>query len=164
MKINVLTSFAAGMLIATSISGAVYFSGDNGNATKSSVKTTETKVKTELSENEMKDKLAASGYVVQTKADYDKNIAAARANGQKAAATDDKNGKKIVYRAVIGVSQGMTSIDVGRMLAQAKIINVSALKFSQDVEKKKVENKLKPGTYVVESDMTYDQVIATIFK
>ncbi|MCM3567707.1 aminodeoxychorismate lyase [Neobacillus mesonae] len=165
MKTNRLNSFAAGLLIATAISGAVYIFSDNGSSSKTAVKPAEkqTTVKTELSEAEMKEKLAASGFVVETKADYDKNIAAAKAEGQKASA-NDANGKKVVYRAVIGVSQGMTSIDVGKMLVKGKIIKGSAFQFSQTVEKKKVENKLRPGTFVVDSDMTTDQVIATIFK
>lgn len=165
MKINGLSSFAAGILLATSISGAVYLFGNHGTSSKATVKTPEkqTTVKAELSETEMKDKLAAAGFVVQTKDEYDKNIATAKADGQKAAAAG-QNGKKVVYRAVIRVSKGMTSIDVGKMLVKAKIIKGSAFQFSQVVEKKKVENKLRPGTYTVDSDMTRDQVIAAIFK
>ncbi|GHH99087.1 aminodeoxychorismate lyase [Neobacillus kokaensis] len=165
MKTNGLTNFAAGLLIATSISGAVYFFSDSGTSSKTQVKTVEkqTTVKEDLSEAEMKDKLTAAGYVVQTKEDYDKNIETAKADGQKSAANDD-GGQKVVYRAVIGVSQGMTSIDVGKMLVKAKVIKGSAFQFSQAVEKKKVENKLRPGTYTVDSAMTRDEVIAAIFK
>ncbi|WP_066398652.1 MltG/YceG/YrrL family protein [Neobacillus mesonae] len=165
MKTNKLTSFAAGILIATSISGAVYLLGDNDSSSKAVGKTVEkqTTVKEDLSDAEMKDKLTAAGFVVQSKEDYDKNIATAKAEGQKTAA-NDANGNKVVYRAVIGVSQGMTSIDVGKMLVKAKIIKGSAFEFSRAVEKKKVENKLRPGTYTVDSAMTRDQVIAAIFK
>ncbi len=159
MKFNRLSSLAAGILIATSISGAVYFLGDSGSPSKAVEKPTETKVKAELSDTEMKDKLTASGYIVQKKEDYDKSIATAKADGQKAAAD-----KKIVYRAVIGVSQGMTSIDVGKMLEKGKIIKGSAYQFSKAVEKKKVENKLRPGTFIVDSDMSNDEIIAAIFK
>ena len=57
----------------------------------------------------------------------------------------------------------MTSIDVGKMLEKAKIVP-DDFKFSRDVEKKGVEKNLRPGTFTVDTEMTYDQVIATIFK
>jgi hypothetical protein len=170
MGINVVSSFAAGVLLASSICGAVYFTGEPG-ISKAADKPAENEkqqitTKTPLTEIEMKELLASSGYVVQTKTDYDKTLAAAK----NAAATAEKNkagtttdSKKIVYRSVITVSQGMTSIDVGKMLEKAKIIT-DDFKFSQDVEKKGVEKNLRPGTFVVDTGMTYDQVIATIFK
>jgi hypothetical protein len=57
----------------------------------------------------------------------------------------------------------MTSIDVGRVLENAKIIP-NAFNFSKDIEKKGLEKKLRPGTFVVDSGMSYDQIVATIFK
>ena len=36
--------------------------------------------------------------------------------------------------------------------------------FSKEVEKRKLESDLRPGTYKVESDMTMDEVIKAIFK
>jgi hypothetical protein len=170
MGINVVSSFAAGILLASSICGVVYFSGDT-KVSKAADKPTETEkqqvtTKAPLTEVEMKELLASAGYVIQSKADYDKNLAAAKnaavtAEKNKAGTTTDSN--KVVYRSVITVSQGMTSIDVGKMLENAKIIT-DDFKFSQDVEKKGVEKNLRPGTFVVDTGMTYDQVIATIFK
>ncbi|MFL6558183.1 MAG: aminodeoxychorismate lyase, partial [Bacillus sp. (in: firmicutes)] len=106
-------------------------------------------------------KLLTAGYIVQPKADYDKTIEATKKAASTASANN--NSKKIVYRAVISVTQGMTSIDVGRMLEKAKIVP-DDFKFSRDVEKKGVEKNLRPGTFTVDTEMTYDQVIATIFK
>jgi CHASE3 domain sensor protein len=172
MGINVVSSFAAGVLLASSICGAVYFTGEPA-ISKAADKPAENEkqqitTKTPLTEIEMKELLASSGYVVQTKTDYDKTLAAAKnaaatAEKNKAGTTTATNSKNIVYRSVITVSQGMTSIDVGRMLEKAKIIS-DDFKFSQDVEKKGVEKNLRPGTFVVDTGMTYDQVIATIFK
>ena len=157
MKVNLLGSFAAGILIATTISGAVYLT-DKSEVTKTSVK----QVKVLPSETEMKEKLAAAGYVVETKADYDKKLKAASTVATSKAPAPAAN-KTVVTRVIVNVSDGMTSIDVGRVLESAKIIP-NAFNFSKDVEKKGLQNKLRPGTFVVDSGMAYDQVIATIFK
>jgi hypothetical protein len=159
MKINILNSFAAGMLITTIISGAVYLSGDGGSL-KASVKANK---KAHLSESEMIDKLSSAGYVVQTKDEYDKSLKDAKTTADKKATPIDKKTEPTVNRVVVNVSEGMTSIDVGNQLVTAKIIP-NAFKFSQDIEKKGVENDLRPGSYTVDSSMSYDQIIATIFK
>ncbi|WP_042353495.1 aminodeoxychorismate lyase [Bacillus rubiinfantis] len=164
MKMSKLNSFAAGILIATTISGAVYLFSDHDSTSKAVEPKVKTAEKVELTETEMKDKLTAGGFVIQPKADYDKALADAKAEGQKSAAATNQSNQKVVYRTVIRVTQGMTSIDVGKMLVKAKIIKGSAFDFSQAVEKKKVENKLRPGTFTVDSGMTRDQVIAAIFK
>jgi hypothetical protein len=162
MKFNVVSSFAAGILLASTICGAVYFTEDPA-VTKAAPKPTKSEQKTVIqpTEAEMKDKLLTAGYIVQPKADYDKTIEATKKAASAASANN--NSKKIVYRAVISVTQGMTSIDVGRMLEKAKIVP-DDFKFSRDVEKKGVEKNLRPGTFTVDTEMTYDQVIATIFK
>lgn len=163
MKINVVSSFAAGILLASSICGAVYFTEDPV-VTKAAPKPTKTEQTTVVqpTEAEMKEMLLAAGYVVQPKAEYDKTLDAAK-KAASAAANTNNNSKKIAYRAVISVTQGMTSIDVGKMLVKSKIVS-DAFKFSKDVEKKGVEKNLRPGTFTVDTEMTYDQVIATIFK
>lgn len=157
---NKLSSFAAGILIATAITGAVYFSGTGEAANKTTDKT-KTTASTQLTEKQMKDKLESAGYIVQTKAEYDKNLADAKSSAQKSSATNHHT--KTVNRVVFKVTDGMTSIDVGRLLEKAKIVD-DAFKFSKDVEKKGVENNLRPGTYVVDSTMSYNEVISTIFK
>jgi hypothetical protein len=162
MGINAVSSFAAGILLTSSICAAVYFS-DEPKVSKAADKPTETQqqTNTQPSETEMKDQLISAGYIVQSKADYDKTLEAAKTTAATTATAE--NSKKVVYRAVITVTQGMTSIDVGKILEQAKIVP-DDFKFSQDVEKKKVEKNLRPGTFVVDTQMTYDQIIATIFK
>jgi hypothetical protein len=158
MKFNLINSFAAGMLITTIISGSVYFS------TKSDVSKTPGNQKVQLSDSEMIDKLASEGYIVQTKAELDKKIKDSKSPVQTAGtpAKSDKS-NKVVFRVMVSVSDGMTSIDVGKQLVNAKIIP-NAFKFSQDVEKKDVEKNLRPGTFSVDSGMSIDQIIDTIFK
>ncbi len=170
MRFNPLASFAAGILLATAISSAAYFSVKS-EASKAPVKTTENETVTSVqpSEAEMIADLESSGYIVQTVEEYDKKVKEAKAKEEKATeekATEDKEkdkDKEVVYRVVINVTDGMTSIDVGKMLVKAKIVD-DAFKFSKAVEKKKVENKLRPGSYEVDSDMSQDDVIAAIFK
>ncbi|RDU37948.1 aminodeoxychorismate lyase [Neobacillus piezotolerans] len=154
---NLLSSFAAGMLLTTAICSAVYFTD---GTQKASSKT----VKVNPSEAEMKSKLETKGYIVQTKDEYDKAAADAKAAAEKKTVpADSKTTAKPVTKVVINVSDGMTSIDVGRALVQAGIIK-DAFTFSKDIEKKNLMNKLRPGVFVVDSSMTYDQVISTIFK
>jgi len=164
MRINLLSSFAAGMLIATAVSAVAYFS-NHDTQTKAPAKTTEKQVtvKVQPSEADMKNKLTSAGYVVQTKADYDKSIAAAKTAAQKAASTTNNQQQKAVNKVIINVTDGMTSIDVGKMLQKANIVP-NAFNFSKDIEKKHLENKLKPGVFVVDSSMNYNQVVAAIFK
>ncbi|WP_197277546.1 aminodeoxychorismate lyase [Bacillus sp. FJAT-27245] len=157
MRINLLSSFAAGMLLTTTICSAVYFTADTPKASSKTVKV-------ETSEAEMKSKLETKGYVVQTKADYDKILADANATVPKQTKPVEKTpDAKPVTKVIINVTDGMTSINVGRMLVEAGIVK-DAFAFSKDIEKKGLMNKLRPGVFVVDSSMTYDQVVSTIFK
>jgi hypothetical protein len=164
MRGNLLSSFAAGILLTTSICGAVYFT-DKSDVSNAPAKVVEnqTKVTVQPSENEMKTKLASAGYVVQTKAEYDKKMNDAKTSAQKVESTNSNKSQKVVYRVVVSVTNGMTSIDVGHMLQNAHIIK-DAFKFSKDIENKKLEKNLRPGSFVVDSSMSYDKIISTIFK
>lgn len=161
MRINLMSSFAAGILITTTICGAVYFTGGSDDQ-KASAKSSETKVaeKVQLSEGEMKEKLEAAGLVVLTKADYDKALKEAKGSNQNETPAEES---KTVTKVIVNVADGMTSIDVGNVLVGAGLIP-NAFEFSKNVESKGVENKLRPGVYVVDSQMSVDDVIATIFK
>jgi cell division protein YceG involved in septum cleavage len=111
----------------------------------------------------MKTLLTTKGYVIQTKAEYDKSLQDAKGAGQKEAAPDGNQPQKTATKVVVNVTEGMTSIDVGRMLVGANIVQ-DAFGFSKDIENRGLQNKLHPGTFVVDSDMPIDQVISTIFK
>ncbi|WP_172797528.1 aminodeoxychorismate lyase [Bacillus sp. FJAT-27445] len=157
MKINLLSSFAAGMLLTTAICSAVYFTVDTPKASSKTVKV-------ESSEAEMKSKLETKGYVVHTKAEYDKAVSSVKAAAPKQPVpAENTPDAKPVTKVIINVSDGMTSINVGRMLVEAGIVK-DAFAFSKDIEKKGLMNKLRPGVFVVDSSMTYDQVVSTIFK
>jgi hypothetical protein len=156
MRINLLSSFAAGILISTTICGVVYFS-DTTSTQKVSAKSSE---KVQLTATQMKDKLESEGYVVQTKEELEKTLQAAKSTETKPA--DSKEKEKAVTQVVVNVADGMTSIDVANVLLQAKLIP-DAFKFTQDIEARGLQNALRPGSFTVTSDMSYDQIIATIF-
>lgn len=153
MNVKLLCSFAAGLLIATTISGTFYFLEPKAETGK---------LPTEI---EMKDKLASSGYVIHTEeewAEFQASKETASENKKVAEAAVPVN-EKIVYRTFLNVSEGMTSIDVGNLLVKAKVID-NARTFFNEVEKKGVSANLRPGTYEVDSNMTIDQIISAIFK
>ena len=152
MKANSMRSFAGGLIVAAAVCGAVYFFGPS--------EATSTQTANEPSVVEMKSLLGDQGYVVHTEKEWNEKLAAAEP------VTDDSKNKteqKIVYRTVISVTSGMTSVDVGKALMQAKIIN-SGISFYKAVEKKGVSNSLRPGIYEVDSNMTRDEMITAIFK
>lgn len=161
MKFNQLSSFAAGIFLATAICSAAYFTVGT-KAAQAPVQTSKDKTDSasKPSNEEMKAELESSGYIVQTTEEHDQSLEEA-----KKAVQDEKSSEeqKAVNQVLLNVTEGMTSIDVGRMLEKANIVD-DAFKFSKDVEKKGVENRLRPGMYKVTSEMSYDEVISTIFK
>jgi hypothetical protein len=156
MRINLLSSFSAGILLATTICGVVYFTDDT-TAKKVTAKSSE---KVQLTASQMKDKLESDGYVVQTKEELEKTLQAAKNTETKPA--DSKEQEKAVTQVVVNVADGMTSIDVANVLFQAKLIP-DAFKFTQDIEARGLQNALRPGSFTVNSEMSYDQIIGTIF-
>ena len=157
MKAKLIRSFAAGLLLATVVSGSVYFlsSNDSSNENKQE----------KLSTEEMKNLLTEEGYKVLTEVELAEQLAAAQieAEESKEQATTENTPEKVVYRTMITVTSGMTSIDVGNALVNAKII-ANRQEFVNLVEQKGLVQELRPGTFEVQSDMTLDQIIATIYK
>ncbi|WP_240794225.1 endolytic transglycosylase MltG [Bacillus sp. BHET2] len=159
---NSLRSFAAGLLIATSLIGAVYLFGPSEAKSTS----TEETVKVEKpSEDEMVKQLTSKGYVIHTEEQWNKQLAAMNEKQEKNGEDkkDQNTDGKVIYKTMLTVSTGMTSIDVGNALEKANIIK-SGLDFYKEVEKRGLENDLRPGTFEVESGMTTDEIISTIFK
>ncbi|CAH0145032.1 MULTISPECIES: hypothetical protein [Peribacillus] len=151
-----MRSFAGGLIVAAGLCGAVYFFGPS-EATGTPEK---------LSEDEMKESLASEGYVIHSEKEWEDQIAEAKSIKDKAEA-EKENAKepteKVIYRTVLKVSKGSTSIDVGKTLQKAKVIK-NANEFSDAVEEKGKANGLRPGTYVVDSAMTTEKIISIIFK
>ncbi|TRZ38201.1 aminodeoxychorismate lyase [Niallia circulans] len=174
MKPSIISSFAAGLLLAAAVSSVAYFVTKEDAPKAAETTATNTPATEENSEGvettptveEMQDILSSSGYVVQTKeaaekaeSDWQKKVDAAE---EKASETES-NGD-VVFRTSIYVSNGMTSIDVGNALKDADIIKMSGFEFSKEVEKKGVEKYLKPGSYKIDSSMSTNKIISTIFQ
>lgn len=167
MTAKTLTSFASGLLLASAVCAVVYFTGPQ-QATSSG---SEEKPTVE----ELKGQLAAEGYVVHTEEEWNNAIAEAK-NTEKVEQPKEevkeevKEEKKeepaepVVHKTVITVSEGMTSYEVGKALISAKIISGDAWDFANLVEKKGVAKYLKLGSYEINSNMTTDEIIATIFN
>lgn len=187
MKINNLTSFAAGLFLATSIFGLVYLSSDEKIAAQEEEQPEQAE---SLSEDEMKAILESKGYVVQVPdGESEENTTekepADSAEGEEQQAGDEqadesgdgqakeeneqaedarKEESNQLTELVITVEPGMTSIDVGKRLREANFIDKDPFSFSKDIEARNLQNKLYPGTYKVNSSMSYDELINAIFN
>ncbi|HWK23095.1 MAG TPA: hypothetical protein VNS08_08700 [Ureibacillus sp.] len=166
MRANLINSFAAGLLISASVCGVVYFSQSTHKEQTNQV------TADSLTKEEMKTSLTNAGYVILTKAEWDEQVAVAdkeaQAKGQQTQQeekdqSEQQGNEKVINRTVINVASGMTSIEVGEALVQGQIID-NAMTFFHEVEKRGLANDLKPGTFMVDSTMSLDEVINTIFK
>lgn len=168
MTAKTLTSFASGLLLASAVCAVVYFTGPQ-QATSSGSKENPTV-------EELKSQLAAEGYVVHTEEEWNNAIAGAK-NTEKVEEQPKEQPKEevkeekkeepaepVVHKTVITVSEGMTSYEVGKALISAKIISGDAWDFANLVEKKGVAKYLKLGSHEINSNMTTDEIIATIFN
>lgn len=154
MTAKLMSSFAAGMIFAAGICGAVYFFGAN--------EVTSIQTEEKPSVKEMKNLLTSAGYVIHTEEEWKESLAAVEASKPKQDSAE-KGKETVVYRTILTVSTGMTSIDVGNALVQAHIID-NAMTFFKEVEKRGLSNELRPGSFEVNSEMTIDEVMSTIFK
>lgn len=155
MKANSMRNFAAGLIVSAGVCGAVYFFGLD------EVISSQTADQQQPSVAEMKSLLTSKGYIIHTEEEWNEQLASINKAQEDKAKEGTK--EKIVYRTILSVSKGMTSIDVGKALEKAKIIE-NGSKFSKEVEKRKLESDLRPGTYKIESGMTMDEIIKAIFK
>lgn len=159
MTSNSMRSFAFGILIAAGVCGLVYFTGPNE---ASGNKESETKEVVETaSSEEMKKSLEAEGYIIHTAEEWNNVVSSSQEKEDEE--KQMPNDEKVIYRTMISVSSGMTSIDVGNILKQTEIIDDS-FAFSKEVENRGLSSALKPGIYEVNSKMTLDEIISTIFK
>lgn len=162
MTANSIRSFAAGIILASSVCGAVYFLQPDEEAV---MQAEEVEIETEdvgrdaevevPTLEEIKGMLTYEGYVIHSEEEWEEHLASFEQEGEVE--------EKVVYRTMLSVTSGMTSIDVGRALERANIID-SAIDFFYEIENRGLESKLRPGTYEVESAMNLNEIISTIFK
>ncbi|MEH7223395.1 hypothetical protein V7112_06210 [Bacillus sp. JJ1566] len=169
MTAKTLTSFASGLLLAAVVCAIVYFFGPQ--------QATGTKAEEKPNVEELKSLLTAEGYVVHTEEEWNQAITEAQktveetgeqpkeeAKEEVAEEPKEEPAEPEVKKTVITVSEGMTSYEVGKSLISANIISGSAWDFANLVEKKGVAKYLKLGTYEINSNMTTDEIISTIFN
>ncbi|MFD1737440.1 hypothetical protein ACFSCX_12830 [Bacillus salitolerans] len=166
MNINRTSSFASGLIVATLICTIAYFLSPRD------VSSNERYVEIPT-EEEAKSLLIDKGYVIQTRVEWEsQQNSLSNAQSQKNSVRENESenptlskneNEEVVYQTILNVSTGMTSIDVGNVLVQAGIVD-RPMTFVQEVEKKGVANKLRPGTYEINSNMTMNDVISIIFK
>ncbi|MFC0561016.1 hypothetical protein [Halalkalibacter alkalisediminis] len=172
MTSKTMQSFASGLLVAAGVCAAVYFFGTSDAPTTQA----QAQVKEKMTAEEMIASLGADGFVIHTEEQWHEQVAAFQAEVEAAEqpevveeAKEEEPEKEqevkevIIYRTLLTVSPGMTSIDVGEALVRAEITD-SAMTFFKEVEKRGLANSLRPGTFEVDSEMSLDQVISTIFK
>lgn len=161
MVTNKLGSFAAGLLVATTICATAYlFEPKEATSVESSAI---------ASVSEMKKVLSSAGYVIKTEEEWNEHkqaLETAETQSAELQKTEEETVEKeeeVVYKTILNVASGMTSIDVGRVLVQANITD-SAMTFVNEVEKRGKANDLRPGTYEINSNMTIDDIILLVFK
>jgi hypothetical protein len=156
MKANLITSFATGLLVSAGVCGIVYFSQSPEVGEKSNKPVVEVP-----SVEEMKTTLSTSGYIILTEKELEEELAAVQPVEEPK--KESSKEEEIVYRTIVNVAPGMTSIDVGNALVHGKIIDNARI-FFDEVEKRGLSNQLKPGTFELDSNMTVDEVVKVIFK
>jgi CHASE3 domain sensor protein len=162
MTPKVLSSFAAGIIVAAGVCGAVYFSSSEEETVTKTAESPKNTVTKEITEDEMKDKLSSLGYIIKTDDEYTADLKDA-AEQAAPESSDQQEDQKVIYKTVINVASGMTSIDVANALVKGKIID-NASSFTKTIESRNLSNKLKPGVFEVDSTMSLDEVISQIFK
>lgn len=155
MNVKSLRSFAGGLIIATCVCGAAYFFGPNDNPKSNVVE--------KPTVEEMKKSLASEGYVIHTDQEWKDQLEAASKPKKQKEEPKKETPEKVVFRTILTVSEGMTSIDVGNALLKAHIID-NSYAFETEVEKKGLAKYLRPGTYEINSDMKTEQIISTLFR
>ncbi|MBP3039268.1 hypothetical protein J9303_07130 [Bacillaceae bacterium Marseille-Q3522] len=188
MNSKSIRSFAGGIIIATAICAIAYFltpgdpatsetvnnnsaenepAANEGTANNQAGEGAEAEQPEPPTDEEMLNLLTAKGYVIHSAEQWQQHLAeteAARVSAEEAArkSAEEASGN-VVYRTMLSVSSGMTSIDVGRALQQVNII-ANAQEFTNVVESRGLANALRPGMYQVESGMSMDEIIAMMFK
>ncbi|MDQ0272474.1 hypothetical protein [Cytobacillus purgationiresistens] len=182
MSEKTMRSFAGGLIVAAVILGITYFLEPNESKNTEAAEKApaeepvETaKAGTSMNEEDMKTSLQSAGFIIHTddewkeindsltEAENIKNENTKLKDEAKKAEKNKEADGEIVYRTMLTVTSGMTSIDVGKALESAKIIN-KAMDFFNAVEKRKLENDLRPGTFEVDSDMSVNEIVDKVFK
>ncbi|WP_062046996.1 hypothetical protein [Bacillus sp. JCM 19034] len=186
MKAKTVRAFASGLLLAGAVCGITY-TVESGGSNKSDqveeesldleIEETELDVivEHEPSVDEIMDKLLTEGYIVKKEEEWQALLDDMTADHEdeltdlleQISELEDElenvEDGQVIYRTILTVTSGMTSIDVGQALERANIID-RAMDFFDEVEDQDLSQNLKPGTYEVDSSMSMSKIIKIIFK
>ncbi|WP_078391350.1 hypothetical protein [Shouchella patagoniensis] len=164
MTPKTMRSFATGLLVAGGALGFVYYTSDTKQANSAE--------QTEATIEDMHESLTEAGFVVQEQEEWnqmERDLEEALAAAENATDSDDEGNnevdeeERIVYRTILHVVAGMTSIDVGNMLEEAGIVD-SGYDFYEEVENRGLSNELRPQvTGELTSEMSLSEVVDAFF-
>ncbi|WP_054712108.1 hypothetical protein [Bacillus sp. JCM 19041] len=163
MTPKTMRSFATGLLVAGGALGIVYYTSDTKPANSAE--------QTELTIEDMHELLTEAGFVVQEQEEWnqmERDLEEALAAAESANDSDDEGNnddeeERVVYRTILHVVAGMTSIDVGNMLEEAGIVD-SGYDFYEEVDNRGLSNELRPQvTGELTSEMSLGEVVDAFF-
>lgn len=166
MTPKTMRSFATGLLVAGGTLGLVYYTSDTKQANSAAEQT-------EATIEDMHESLTEAGFVVQEQEEWDqkeRDLEEALAAAENATDSDDEGNnddddeeERVVYRTILHVVAGMTSIDVGNMLEEAGIVD-SGYDFYEEVDNRGLSNELRPQvTGELTSEMSLGEVVDAFF-
>ncbi|MCK0473086.1 endolytic transglycosylase MltG [Halalkalibacter sp. APA_J-10(15)] len=187
MTVKTVRAFASGLLMAGAICGIAY-AVDTGSAEELENEATDENVHSDSNDEQINDQLSEDdysledmtselineGYIVRSEDEWqtildeldeshEEELNELRDRISELEDHDENSdGASVIYRTILTVTPGMTSIDVGQALERANIID-RAMDFFDEVEDQGLANSLKPGTYEVDSEMSLSEVISEIF-
>ncbi|WP_239421752.1 endolytic transglycosylase MltG [Bacillus sp. CGMCC 1.16541] len=154
MDRSTIRAFSVGLLLATSVLGIVYYTGDRNQEYNRTFSLQQAK---QLLQNE--------GYVTVQTAEYNQLLQLKRAEQEESTLPIKKESKDkatIVHKEIV-IKPGMTSIDIASQLLESEIIKNST-EFNAYLTKRDLTTKIQLGTYTLSSDMTHEEIAAILTK
>ncbi|MEM5015671.1 hypothetical protein WKH31_05200 [Metabacillus indicus] len=151
-------SFAAGMILSTSVLAATHFFGENND------KATVT-VNREVTENDIKEYLIKNGQTAVDTKEYDELIAFK----EKALIEKQKQAEKPAEEKhqqenyTLKIVDGMATSDVSRILEQEGVIE-SASEFNDFVINGNYHTKVRMGTFQLKKGMSFSEIVNVLVK
>jgi cell division protein YceG involved in septum cleavage len=160
-------TFAAGMIVATSLLGGTYLLSDNKSAEADAEKK-------EVTNSDVESFLTSNGKVSISTDEYEELLAAkdkavqqqdtktAEETPQQEENTAEEKKEEVVKYSVT-IKSGMTTSEISDLLEQNGIIEDS-FDFDQFLIKGNYHQKVQLGTFTVQKGMTYNQLAEVLTK
>ncbi|MCM3596232.1 hypothetical protein M4D55_10650 [Metabacillus idriensis] len=151
-------SFAAGMILSTSVLAATYFMGETNEKTAAVVSK-------EVTENDIKEYLIKKGQTAIDTKEYDELIAfkeTALIEKQKQAEAPPEE-KPQNEKYTLKIVEGMNTGDVSDILEQEGVI-ASAKDFNEFVINGNYHTKVRMGTFELTKGMSFSEIVNVLVK